>query len=307
MIFSELYGAYYNAVAEIIREALKRPLSPGDLYPIVENGAFGESVLNIAPAIVNQRWQILLPDGTTPLKHPPTMPLTHLQKRWLKAVSLDPRVKLFGEEFPELEGIEPLFTPEDYIVYDKYADGDDYTDETYIRHFRFVLDAVKNHCPIRVDMNNRHGGITRLAMLPEYIEYSEKDDKFRLVGSGNRYGNTVNIARIADCRRFSGEFEFRELKYPKETQTVIFELTDERNALERVLLHFSHFEKQAQRLDDKHYRVAVTYDPDDETEMVIRILSFGPMIKVTEPERFVGLIRERLKKQAELIRSPEEK
>lgn len=28
--------------------------------------------------------------------------------------------------------------------------------------------------------------------------------------------------------------------------------------------------------------------------MVIRVLSFGPFIKVTEPERFVGLIKKRL-------------
>ena len=35
--------------------------------------------------------------------------------------------------------------------------------------------------------------------------------------------------------------------------------------------------------------------------MVIRLLSFGPMIKVTEPESFVELIKERLKKQMEIL------
>ncbi len=39
------------------------------------------------------------------------------------------------------------------------------------------------------------------------------------------------------------------------------------------------------------------YDKDDETEMVIRILSFGPMIKVVQPEHFINLIKERLRKQ----------
>ena len=57
------------------------------------------------------------------------MPLTTLQKQWLKAISLDPRVKLFGAKFPDLDEIEPLFTPEDYYVYDKYSDGDDYENE----------------------------------------------------------------------------------------------------------------------------------------------------------------------------------
>ncbi len=45
------------------------------------------------------------------------------------------------------------------------------------------------------------------------------------------------------------------------------------------------------------YKVSVTYDKDDETELLIRILSFGPMIRVTGPHDFVNLIKERLRKQ----------
>ena len=56
-------------------------------------------------------------------------------------------------------------------------------------------------------------------------------------------------------------------------------------------------EKEAEKLDEKHYRISVVYDKDDETEMVIRILSFGPMIKVTAPQHFVELIKQRLIRQ----------
>ena len=83
----------------------------------------------------------------------------------------------------------------------------------------------------------------------------------------------------------------------RKTRKLVLELTDERNALERVLMHFAHFEKQAERLDEKKYRVTVWYDPDDETELVIRVLSFGPMIRVIEPESFVNLIKDRLIRQ----------
>ena len=76
--------------------------------------------------------------------------------------------------------------------------------------------------------------------------------------------------------------------------SVTLAVTDERNALQRVLLHFSHFEKEAERIDEKHYRVKIKYDKDDETELVIRILSFGPLVKVTEPYSFADLIRKRL-------------
>ena len=51
------------------------------------------------------------------------------------------------------------------------------------------------------------------------------------------------------------------------------------------------------KLDEKHYRVSLFYEKDDETELVIRILSFGPMIKVVEPDSFVNLIKRRLMRQ----------
>ena len=81
---------------------------------------------------------------------------------------------------------------------------------------------------------------------------------------------------------------------------MVFELIDERNALERVMLHFSDLEKETVRLDETHYRVELWYKQSDETEILIRILSFGPVLRVLEPEAFLGLIRERLKKQKKL-------
>ena len=75
------------------------------------------------------------------------------------------------------------------------------------------------------------------------------------------------------------------------------ELVDERNALERVMLHFSHFEKTAEKLNDKHYRLTICYDQNDETEMIIRVLSFGPLVRVTAPDRFISMIQSRLRRQ----------
>ena len=39
------------------------------------------------------------------------------------------------------------------------------------------------------------------------------------------------------------------------------------------------------------------YEAFDETELVIRVLSFGPMVKVIEPESFVEKVRERIFRQ----------
>ena len=64
-----------------------------------------------------------------------------------------------------------------------------------------------------------------------------------------------------------------------------------------TLLHFAHFEKRVERMDTKRYLVHIKYNKSDETEMVIRILSFGPMVEVIEPQDFKNLIIARLKSQ----------
>ena len=298
MLFSELYSAYYNTVADILKAATSHRLRKNEIREIIGKKAFGESILSIEPAIKEERWQLVLPDGSTPIEHSPTMPLTALQKRWLKAIYSDPRVKLFTDEEPDFGDSEPLFKPEDIIVFDKYGDGDSFTDGKYIKNFRLILDAVKNEYPLSINMVNRSGAISHIVTLPYCLEYSEKDDKFRLIGYGKKCGSIINLARIVSCKPYKAPYEINKSNgVPARTQTVTFELVDERNALERALLHFAHFEKQAERLDGDKYRIVVNYNKDDETEIVIRVLSFGPMIKVISPTHFVDLIKERLLKQ----------
>ena len=296
MIFNEIYGAYYNTVAKILKAAVEHPLTQNELRQIIEENAFGESILNIEPALYGGQWQLLNPDGSTQLKNAPSLPLTMLEKMWLKSLSLDPRFRLFGISLPGLEDVEPLFTREDYCVFDRYSDGDPYEDEAYISNFRIILDAVKYHCPLGINMLNRKNTETYAVVMPEYLEYSEKDDKFRLICSGCRNITTINLGRIVSCSRVDTPFVFKRGETARRTEqkTVEFKLVDKRKALERVLLHFAHFEKEAEKLDDGRYLVRIVYDKADETELVIRVLSFGPMIKVTAPQSFADLIKQRL-------------
>lgn len=298
MIFSEIYGAYYHTVAAILSEAITQALSEDQLRNIVTEYAFSESIVSIPAALKEGRWQLLNADGTTPIKHKPSMPLSHLQKQWLKAVSCDPRIRLFGDMDLGLDDIKPLFLPSDVILFDKYSDGDDYSDEGYIARFRLILDAIRNKYPLHIRTLNRKGDPLDLTVLPERLEYSEKDDKFRLIGFGQQSMSTINLGRILSCepseKSFSITHEDSDHARPR---MVTFELTDQRKALERVLLHFAHFEKTAEKISDDKYLITVHYDKEDEIELVIRILSFGPMIRVTAPQHFIDLIKQRLKDQ----------
>lgn len=297
MIFSELYSAYYNTVARILKEACTHPVSKAELRKTVEQEAFGESLLTIEPAMLGEHWQLLNADGTTPIRHVPTLPLTLLQRRWLKAVILDPRIRLFADTEDIDPDVEPLFRPEDVDVFDCYTDGDPYEDEHYIQHFRMILDAIKEQKPLWIEAVSPKGSVNHYIVTPESLEYSEKDDKFRLAGHGfSRL--FINLARITQCKEYEGKVRYPE-DSPESSQkkVVELELVNERNALERVLMHFAHFEKQAEKLDDLHYRIRITYNEEDETEMLIRILGFGPVIKVISPEDFAKRMRERLQRQ----------
>ncbi len=297
MIFNEIYGAYYNTVSKIIKKAVEDKITSEEMRSIIIKYAYSESMLTIEPALWEQKWQLLKSDGTTPIKHIPTMPLTELQKMWLKAVSLDSRIKLFDCDFSFLENTEPLFTHDDYYIFDKYSDGDNYEDDEYIKNFRIILNAVKTHQPLEIVMNNRKGNVSKIRVVPEYLEYSEKDDKFRLISSGNRFGKTINLARIIRCEHCDMNISRTPFSRLSEECSVTLLLSDKRNTLERVMLHFSHFKKEAVRLDECNYKLKINYSKADETELLIRILSFGPTVKVIEPESFVNLIKDRLYNQ----------
>ena len=297
MIFNEIYSAYYNTVAKIIACIISGSANEKTINKIVNENAFGESMLTVLPSLKSEKWQLIKADMTTPLRHIPTMPLTTIQKQWLKAISLDPRIKLFDIEFDGLDDVEPLFTSEDYYIYDKYMDGDPYEDETYIKHFRTILSALNEKQPLKIQMINRKGNIVSMTVMPQHLEYSEKDDKFRLISTGCHYGGIVNLARITTCEKCNATEYVTHHVSIESKESLTLRIFDERNALERTLLHFAHFEKRVERIDTKRYLVHIKYNKYDETEMVIRILSFGPMVEVIEPQDFKNLIIARLKSQ----------
>ncbi len=296
MIFNEIYSAYYNTVAKIITAVIDGNTDDKSINKIISDNAFGESVLTVLPSLKSEKWQLVHADMTTPLTHRPTMPLTLIQKQWLKAISLDPRIKLFGIELSGLEDVEPLFTSDDYCIYDKYSDGDPYEDEKYIEHFRTILSAIKNGQNIKIEMLNRKGNTVYTRCIPKKLEYSEKDDKFRLVTEGCRFIRTVNINRITKCRIYTGDTVIKSLSPEPKHEWVTLKVKEERNTLERCLMHFAHFEKRAERAEG-HYLLHIKINPDDEPELVIRVLSFGPTVEVSEPESFKKLIIDKLKSQ----------
>lgn len=302
MIFSEIYGSYFSVVADIIWKAVHGNLTEKDLFEIVRKKGFGESTLNIPEKLKRAEWPLITEDYKTPIRHEPDMPLTTLEKQWMKAILTDPRAKLFDLNDTGLENVTPLFQRDTIIWFDQYSDGDPFEEEEYIRHFRTILRAVKERRKIEVTFLSNRGKLHRWTCRPDTLEYSLKDDKFRIHISGDRHKNTINLANIRKCRLLEYDSSAKEETSVKSEaeRFVLLRIRDDRNALERVMLHFSDLKKETMKISEKEYNMKLFYDSEDETEVLIRILGFGPMIKVTEPESFIRLIRERLGRQKKL-------
>lgn len=302
MLFSEFYGSYFNVVAAVLREAVEGTLTEKRLLETVREKAFAESILTIPTAIRNDDWGLLTKRLKTPLKHVPKMPLTTLQKRWMKTILNDPRIRLFSPSVEGLEDVEPLYSQDDIVWFDRYCDSDPYESPAYIEHFRTILQALHERRKLRITFVSATGKENKWVCVPYRLEYSAKDDKFRLL-TAERYVSTVNLARISYCELLEPHSDAAYHAPQMRIDTAVLEVTDERNALERVMLHFSHLEKEAVRVDETHYRLAIRYNHEDETEILIRILSFGSVVRVLPPSPLIAQLRERLQKQQSLTAS----
>ena len=294
MIFHEIYSLYYRSVEHILNEAFQQEITVDKMKQIIQQYAFQESVLTILPSLQQQKYQLMI-NNQSILKHCVDIPMSELEKRWLKAVLLDPRIQLFDISYPELEDIEPLFTKDDYIFYDQYSDGDDYNHPRYIKHFRMILKAMKKQQMIQIVMKNKNGNLFKTSFIPLRYEYSLKDDKIRIVTKGSRY-SYFNLNKILACEVCIPQNK-KMVEIKPKMKELILEVKDERNALERVMMQFAHFEKSTKRISDTIYHLYMKYDESDETEILIRILSFGIHVKVLGPQSLIVAIKERLKRQ----------
>lgn len=339
-LFEKWYNCYYQVVRQILAEASDKPVSKNRMNELSMQYGFLESGLSIIPKLTGGHWPLLQKESTlstssaspapgyrSVLHHrepllPGTLPLTTLQKSWLKALLSDPRIGLFLSEEEQnriqtwLADIEPLFHQEDFYYFDQYRDGDDYLSPAYREHFRTILSALDRQAALAIDYENQRKHATAFTVLPCQLQYSSKDDKFRLCclqQSRQGWGRNLmlNLGRIKDCRILLPEqhspapasaLRFHLTRPAKEP--VVIQISGERNSLERCMLHFANYEKHT--LYDEEQKVwisSIYYDLADETELLIEILSFGPVIRVLGPESFLALVRQRVKRQHDLFYS----
>lgn len=317
-IFSEIYGAYYRVAA---RAMSRERVTDGELRELIREMGFRDSALFLPQKLFPQKdgsdWGLLRrnEDGTLSriTKNPPPAVLTLLQKRWLKAKLADARFRLFFDDEAlerlknRLADVKPLYYPEQFRYFDRYADGDDYGDPAYRASFRVILAAIKTRELLKVHYVSGHGKRICFTVLPIRFEYSVKNDKLRVYV--RRYksgrlsgGGVINLGRIAELERTGVYFNGDIPEPDRQRAAVTVRVSRERNAVERFLLAFASYEKRTERdLENGGCTAVLHYDRADETELLIRLLSFGAAVEILEPKELRKQAAERVKAQAELF------
>lgn len=315
-LFSELYSSYYLAMKRMLEAAQEKGgLTQQEICEIIGDTAFSDSAFFILPQL-NSEWQFFdLRDGkylSRLTTRQFTYPITRLQQAWLMALFNDERMGLFLKEEEltaikeKLGDVPPLFHREDFRVFDRAGDGDPYGDPRYIENFRGIIRAIKAREMLKIKYDSGKGNLSHRDYLPQKLNYSGKDDKFRLIALelwGGKYQSvTLNLARIIEISPSSHRYD-PTLPHRKKRPhpPLVLRILRERNALERCMLQFASMKKETEYDEaTDSYLCKIYYDPKDETELLIRILGFGPVVKVLGPEGFLEQMRERIKAQVRL-------
>ena len=316
-LFSELYSCYYQVLRHLLLN--QNAITMQDIRAQIIEEGFEESMLSIIPKLESGTWNLFTKDGELYLsKLSPSFlePLSDLEKSYLKALLSDSRIGLFltQEQLEALNdmlaSVTPLWKPEQLYYYDRFADGDPYDDETYRSHFQVLLHAPKKRQSVDIDYNAPSGKHVHHYYVPARLEYSVKNDKFRLLAFKHTGGQAMrlellNIARIQNVRTtektLASAVDLNALiqnSYYKEPLRL--QIVNERNALERAMLHFANYEKNTVKIDENTYECLIYYNQNMETELLIEVLSFGPMLTVLGNEKFLDLLKARLERQTQI-------
>jgi len=321
-IFHEIYSNYFRIASEI----LSLPeITENHINRIINRYGFRDTVLFLPQKFTSQSddgWGLLkkVNDRFIPvIKNSPVSVLTEIQKRWLKSKLDDSKINLFIDNDvlsalrKRLESVKPLYRNEHFRYTDRFSDGDDFSDSKYQKNFRTVLNAVKSHEILEITFSNKKNKKLYGCYIPLKIQYSPKNDRFRLfvfkLRENSLCGNgIINIGRITEIRR-TNEFwsedvsieDYFSQRKCREPVTVC--VSTKRNATERFFMEFAPYEKRTEiDLSSGKCLVKLWYDYQNETELLIRLLGFGSAIEIVSPPEFRQKAKDRINRQYEFLK-----
>jgi hypothetical protein len=329
-LFHEMYGRYFLIAGELLRRAQARgQLTLNDIQKTAGERGFAETALRLPDMLTSGEGASALfeqGDGESfkTFLEPVTRPLSLLERRWLAAVLKDPRMRLFmddseiarasallnGDASKDAGGVEPLFDDENYCRFDVGRDSDDYLDPSFRETFRTVLSALREGSALEVEFLGYIGEQRRKTVIPLKIEYSMRDDLFRLIYQEAEQGRVlpIRIRRIERVTIVPGYEKKYEKKKEKKTENGSPEMSrasvsvlDDNSALELAHIRFANYRVSVESVEPGARILKISYPSYEEDTLIAAVLSFGPAARVLAPSSMAGKIRAKLVRQAQMM------
>lgn len=313
-LFNVIYSTYYLIVRKLVEQYLKRkvPLSSDERVRIIHETTFIDKQVVITDFIENKK---IKPEITTifhysqynlsfPIKNVPDFPLSTIELRFLAAILQDKRVRMFMNDKTvqaietELENVLPLWKPENVKYFDQNKDSDPFDNPDYKNLFQTILRAINTKQYLHLVYGRKNFSTI---YTPIHLDYSQKDDTFRLFVKEIKY--PINLRNIKECNITTESPTSEEESTEYETLKVeIFDNTGTHYHFNRAIRQFSYFKKSCKKTEKENtYEMTVDYDSSDESEIIIKILMFGPNMKVLEPQSVIDEIKKRVTRQNQLF------
>lgn len=253
-------------------------------------------------------YSILSNEDSIPLK----VRFSKLEKSWLNRMIKEPVVQaLLGEE--TLEKLKAAFIEikeesTQLIEFTNKVKNDfDIDLEKLSKDFYTILEGIINEKPIIYSNVDRNGNeYNNQLALPIRIEYSLKDDKFRasLYSLEEKRSIMVNLHTLKEVKiaqnvtsKIKREDVLKKLKEKKYSEIPItIELENIRGAMERCFMSFSSFERNSRTISKNKYEIDIYYYTFEEDEVIRKIMSLGPYVKVKSPDRVRDIVIDKIKK-----------
>lgn len=244
------------------------------------------------------------------------LPLTKMELRWLLTVLEDPFAQIFLSE-SQIAIVKKMILESSLNIqvlqlgainyFDRYnienrvsnrkkniaQDGRHSSQELY--YIRRVYQAIKEQTRLRIEYFNWEGKKICVNCSPVWIEYSRRDDIFRVwyVQNERNEIRKINIPRVTQItilsdKRYNKNEQREKMKSLYEatmTNIKVEFYQGDRNLPDRILTEFSLWKKKCTYdVSSSKYTMTLYYSTLDEKEIMIRLLSYGPYIRIVAPD-----------------------
>ena len=264
------------------------------------------------------------------------LPITRIEVRWLLTVLEDPLARVFLSS-KQIDSVKNSLSCAPFKVEKFQFDSINYFDRYNVEnriskgerhisqegrvskkdllHIKILYEAILKTQKVHIVYNNWEGQERHVTCSPVRVEYSRRDDVFRLwyVHHSKLQIRIINIPRIIYIKELIGKHfnlkeqgEILDKLYEKTMTSIQVQFYQGvKNLPDRILTEFSLWKKKCvYDSSERKFTMTLYYSTLDEKEIMIRLLSYGPYIKViaSEDNYVLSEIKERIVAQREILR-----